>query len=100
MGAANMTPYEDYHFVYMHTRAMENRIYTLYCNYVGTEKRFHYCGQSGAFHPTGKILAQADPRSEALLLADIDLADTTAQDDFLNYLRHRQTQVYHPDLLG
>lgn len=100
MGAANMTPYEDYHFVYMHTRAMENRIYTLYCNYVGTEKRFHYCGQSGAFHPTGKILAQADPRSEALLLADIDLADTAAQDDFLNYLRHRQTQVYHPDLLG
>ena len=60
MCAANMSPYEDYHFLYMRTRAMENRAYTLYCNYVGTEKKFHYCGQSGAFHPTGKILAQAD----------------------------------------
>ena len=56
--------------------------------------------RAGPSTPPGRFLAQADPRSEALLLADIDLADTTAQDDFLNYLRHRQTQVYHPDLLG
>ena len=89
MCAANMTPYEDYHFVYMRTRAMENRIYTLYCNYVGNEKRFHYCGQSGIFHPTGRILAEADQETPGLLYAPIDLADTTAEDDYLNYLRHR-----------
>ena len=28
MCAANMSPYEDYHFLYMRTRAMENRAYT------------------------------------------------------------------------
>lgn len=98
MGAANMTPYEDYHFLYMRTRAMENRVYALYCNYVGEEKRFHYCGQSGIFHPTGRILAQGDTCSHALLLAGVDMADTTAQDDFLNYLRHRRPELYHPDL--
>lgn len=98
MCAANMTPYEDYHFQYMRTRAMENRAYTLYCNYVGNEKRFHYCGQSGAFHPTGKILAEADTEQETLLFAEVDMADTTAQDDFLNYLRHRHPDLYHPDL--
>lgn len=98
MCAANMTPYEDYHFQYMRTRAMENRAYTLYCNYVGNEKRFHYCGQSGAFHPTGKILAEADTEQETLLFAEVDMADTTAQDDFLNYLRHRHPELYHPDL--
>lgn len=98
MGAANMTPYEDYHFLYMRTRAMENRVYALYCNYVGEEKRFHYCGQSGIFHPTGRTLAQGDTCSHALLLADVDMADTTAQDDFLNYLRHRRPELYHPDL--
>ena len=48
MCAANMTPYEDYHPVYMRARAMENCAYTLYCNYVGEDKRFRYCGQSGA----------------------------------------------------
>lgn len=98
MCAANMSPYEDYHFVYMRTRAMENRAYTLYCNYVGTEKRFRYCGQSGAFHPTGKILAQADTQEETVLYAPVDMADTIAQDDFLNYLNHRHPELYHPAL--
>lgn len=100
MCAANMTPYEDYHFLYMRTRAMENRAYTLYCNYVGTEKRFHYCGQSGAFHPTGKILAEGDTEQEAMLYAQVDMADTVAEDDFLNYLNHRRPGLYHPDLTG
>lgn len=98
MCAANMSPYEDYHFLYMRTRAMENRAYTLYCNYVGDEKRFHYCGQSGAFHPTGRILAEAGTQEETTLYALIDMEDTTAPDDFLNYLHHRQPQLYHPAL--
>lgn len=98
MCAANMSPYEDYHFQYMRTRAMENRAYTLYCNYVGTEKRFHYCGQSGAFHPTGKILAEGDTQTAGMLYAPVDMADTIAQDDFLNYLNHRHPDLYHPDL--
>ena len=98
MCAANMSPYEDYHFLYMRTRAMENRAYTLYCNYVGDEKRFHYCGQSGSFHPTGRILAEAGTQEETTLYALIDMEDTTAPDDFLNYLHHRQPQLYHPAL--
>lgn len=96
--SANMTPYEDYHPVYMRARAMENCVYSLYSNYVGTEKRFHYCGQSGAWHPTGRILAQADTSEETLLYAPVDLADTTSPDDYLNYLQHRHPELYHPDL--
>ena len=82
---------------------MENRAYTLYCNYVGDEKRFHYCGQSGAFHPTGRILAEAGTQGgETTLYALlIDMEDTTAPpDDFLNYLHHRQPQLYHPRSAG
>ncbi len=56
--------------------------------------------RAGPSTPLGRFWPRPTRGSEALLLADIDLADTTAQDDFLNYLRHRQTQVYHPDLLG
>ncbi len=96
--AANMTPYEDYHPVYMRARAMENCAYTLYCNYVGTEKRFRYCGQSGAWHPTGRVLAQADTETEALLYVPVDMRDTTSPDDFLNYLDHRRPELYHPAL--
>ena len=96
--AANMTPYEDYHPVYMRARATENCAYTLYCNYVGTEKRFRYCGQSGAWHPTGRILAQAGTEEEVLLYVPVDMADTTSPDGFLNYLDHRRPELYHPAL--
>ena len=98
MCAANMTPYEDYHPVYMRARAMENCAYTLYCNYVGTEKRFRYCGQSGAWHPTGRVLFQTDTEQEGLFYAEIDWKDTTSPDEFLNYLNHRRPELYHPDL--
>ncbi len=30
----------------------------------------------------------------------IDMEDTTAPDDFLNYLHHRQPQLYHPRSAG
>ena len=32
------------------------------------------------------------------LKAILDLADTTAEDDYLNYLRHRHPELYHPAL--
>ena len=96
--SANMTPYEDYHPVYMRARAMENCAYTLYSNYVGTEKRFRYCGQSGAWHPTGRVLVQTDTQEEGLFYAEIDWRDTTSPDGFLNYLEHRRPELYHPAL--
>jgi predicted amidohydrolase len=65
---------------------------------VGQEKYFHYCGQSSAFHPTGRILAQADTQEETLLYVPVDLADTTSPDDFLNYLNFRRPELYHASL--
>lgn len=94
LSSANMTPYEDYHPVYMRARAMENCAYTLYSNYVGRERRFHYCGQSGAWHPTGKVLAQADTETPGLYFAQVDMNQTTSPDDFLNYLDHRRPELY------
>ena len=44
------------------------------------------------------ILAEADQETPGLLYAPIDLADTTAEDDYLNYLRHRHPELYHPAL--
>jgi len=101
MCAANMTPYEDYHPVYMRARAMENCVYGLYCNYVGVERRFHYCGQSGAWHPTGKILAQMDTETESLFYVPVDLSETDTSQGLLSqldYLNRRRPEIYHPDL--
>lgn len=98
MCAANMTPFEDYHAVYMRARAMENMVHTLYCNYVGTEKRFHYCGQSCAYDPTGKILAQSDTQTETKLYVPIDPAAREIPLQNLNYLHHRRPALYHPEV--
>lgn len=98
MCAANMSPFEDYHAIYMRARAMENMVHTLYCNYVGDEKRFHYCGQSCAYDPTGKPLAEADTEEETKLYVTIDPAKRADPLRDLNYLEHRLPELYHASL--
>lgn len=98
MCAANMSPFEDYHAVYMRARAMENMVPTLYCNYVGDEKRFHYCGQSCAYDPTGKFLAEADTQEEVDLYFTVDMSLREGPLRDLNYLASRKKELYHEDL--
>lgn len=98
MCAANMSPFEDYHAVYMRARAMENMVYTLYCNYVGDEKRFHYCGQSCAYDPTGNPLAEAGIREETMLYVPVDLSLREGPLRDLNYLKNRRKELYREDL--
>lgn len=98
MCAANMSPFEDYHAVYMRARAMENMVHTLYCNYVGDERRFHYCGQSCAYDPLGCPLAEADTQEETTLYVTVDPAKRNGPLGDLNYLQHRRAELYHPTL--
>ena len=98
MCGANMFPFEDYHAVYMRARAMENMVPTLYCNYVGHEKRFHYCGQSCAYDPTGKFLAEADTQEETELYFTVDMSLRKFPLENLNYLASRKRALYHDDL--
>lgn len=98
MCAANMSPFEDYHAVYMRARAMENMVHTLYCNYVGDEKRFHYCGQSCAYDPAGKPLAEAGTQEETMLCVTVDPAKREGPLRDLNYLQNRRKELYHEDL--
>lgn len=94
MCAANMSPFEDYHAVYMRARAMENCVYGLYTNLVGDEKRFHYCGQSCAIGPDGRILAIADHDRPALLYCTVDLDTIPAADAPLRYRENRRPELY------
>jgi predicted amidohydrolase len=55
-------------------RALENHVYFLSVNRVGTEAGFHYIGQSSICDFTGDFLAFADHDREAILYADLDPA--------------------------
>lgn len=57
----------------VNTRAMENNVYYLACNRVGTERGFRFIGQSKICDPRGKVLAEAAHDREEILYADIDV---------------------------
>jgi predicted amidohydrolase len=55
-------------------RAYENRVFLLVANRVGRERTAEFCGRSQIVDPNGERLAETDATSEALLVADIDIA--------------------------
>jgi predicted amidohydrolase len=56
----------------INTRALENHVYYMSVNRVGTERGFSFIGQSKICDPHGQELAVADERAEAILYAEID----------------------------
>jgi predicted amidohydrolase len=54
-------------------RALENNVYYLAVNRVGTERGFRFIGKSKACDPGGRVLAEALHEEEAILYAEIDL---------------------------
>lgn len=56
----------------INARAMENGVYFIAVNRVGTERGFTFIGRSKIVDPTGNVLAEAQTLGEELLFADID----------------------------
>jgi predicted amidohydrolase len=57
----------------VNTRAMENQIYYLACNRVGTERGFRFIGMSKIAAPGGSTVAEAMHENEAILYAQVDV---------------------------
>jgi predicted amidohydrolase len=56
----------------INTRAMENHVYYLAVNRIGSERGFTFIGRSRICDPTGRTLAAADHDQEAILQVEID----------------------------
>lgn len=54
-------------------RSMENHLYFVAANRVGTENGFAFSGRSSICGPDGMVLASSDDDQETLLLAEVDL---------------------------
>ncbi len=57
----------------IHARAMENHIYYMAVNRVGTERGFRFIGHSKICDPHGQTLCEAPHENEALMMATIDV---------------------------
>lgn len=55
-------------------RALENSVYLVVANRVGTERGFSFVGKSSICSPRGEILAAAAHDREAIIHAEIDVA--------------------------
>ncbi len=86
----------------MRTRSIENRVFIVTANRIGTEKRgtvsISFTGNSQIVDPKGNVLASAGDRSESLRIVEIeakeadDKAITTSNDLF----KDRRVALYKP----
>ena len=74
-------------------RAIENQVFMIGCNRVGTSKDQTFGGHSMIVNPWGEILVEGDERA-ALLLAQIDLALVDQVRQRVPVFRDRRADVY------
>ncbi|UCH83694.1 MAG: hypothetical protein JSW50_14775 [Candidatus Latescibacterota bacterium] len=88
----------------MRTRAIENRVFTVTANRIGTEKRANvsltFTGNSQVVAPNGDILTSAGERSESLKIVEVDATEAdnkslTANNDIF---KDRKVSLYKPIL--
>jgi N-carbamoylputrescine amidase len=80
----------------LRVRAFENGAYLAAANKVGIEGNWDLGGQSLIADPTGRILASANDKEEALLVAEIDRARVVEQRARWPVLRDRRPDLYGP----
>jgi predicted amidohydrolase len=85
----------------MPTRCLENRVFAVTCNRIGSEARggkeaLTYIGQSEVVTPKGRILHRAPPDREELFVVDIDPieARSKALNPYNDLLRDRRPPLY------
>lgn len=68
---ANMAGCEQVQEILVRARACENNCGVVYANYCGADDVFEYNGLSMICGPRGEVLAQADAKTEELVIADL-----------------------------
>jgi len=78
----------------MQTAAFQNGYFIALCNRVGQERVLTFAGESFVCGPDGGIRARAPKGSEAVLMADIDLADAARSHARRVLLKDRRPDLY------
>jgi predicted amidohydrolase len=77
----------------LRARAVENQVFVVGCNRVGSDGKHTYGGRSAIVDPEGKTLAQADSRPQ-LINARIDLGQVAATQKELPLSKCRRRDLY------
>ncbi len=74
--------------------AFQNGYYTALCNRVGAEECLTFSGESFVCAPDGRVIARAAAGQDAILYADLDLAETGRSHARRLFLRDRRPDLY------
>jgi predicted amidohydrolase len=58
--------------LHLGARAMDNRMFSVLANYEGRTGEYESCGLSGAWSPSGEVIARVQGTGEAMLVVDLD----------------------------
>jgi len=78
----------------MCTAAFQNGYFVALCNRVGKESHLTFAGESFVCGPDGAVRARAAKGQDAILYADIDLADTARSHARRTLLKDRRPDLY------
>jgi N-carbamoylputrescine amidase len=78
----------------MQVAAFQNGYYTALCNRVGEEECLTFSGESFICAPDGRVIARAAAGVDAILYADLDLAQTARSHARRLFLRDRRPDLY------
>lgn len=92
VNSANMEPYDYIHRLFICARALENQLFIVYCNRIGSNEKYTYCGESAVIGPDGKVIAEIEKDAERILMIDLS-ADKPSQSVF-DYLADRRPELY------
>lgn len=90
--SANMKPYDNLHKMCIVSRAIENSIPIVYCNYSGKDTLFTFVGQSNIIHRNGKNDCRFS-KHKALLCGTLNLPEK-CEDENMDYLKNLRNDLY------
>jgi N-carbamoylputrescine amidase len=74
--------------------AFQNGYFVALCNRVGEEECLTFAGESFVAAPDGRVVARAPRLEEAILYADVNLADAASSHARRLFLQHRRPELY------
>lgn len=88
-------PYDLDMAVYMQARALENTIYLICCNRIGTDTTLSFFGQSCILNPLGQVMIEQKKEVEDVLIADLDMDHMKyLRSHYYTMLQERRTDTY------
>ena len=79
--------------ILVRARAIENQVYVVGCNRVGSSKDIHFCGHSCVIAPWGEIVIEAG-EDEELLTVEIDMGEVDQVRSSIPVFADRRPEIY------